>query len=61
MLVLGGLGPDEVRLNESKNRVIFIDNSGQEFFMLTRKVRGMLEDCRRRLLSLWLGDIISLH
>jgi len=53
LLVLGGLGNEEFRMSESGNRVIFRDNSGQEFSMLTRQIRGLLEDWPKKKAALW--------
>jgi hypothetical protein len=53
LLILGGLGSEEFRLSESGNRVIFRDCSGQEFSILTKQVRGMLEDWPKKKAAVW--------
>jgi hypothetical protein len=53
LLVLGGLGNEELRLSESGNRVIFRDCSGQEFSMLTRQIRGMMENWPKKKAAVW--------
>ena len=56
LLVLGGLGNEEFRLSEAGNRVIFRDNSGQEFHMLTKQIRGMLEDWPKKKAAVWVVE-----
>ena len=56
LLVLGGSGYGKFRLSESGNRVIFRNNSGQEFSMLTRQVRGMLDDWPKKKAAVWVVE-----
>ena len=53
LLVLAGLESGKLRLSESGNRVIFTDDPGQEYSMLTRHVRGMMEDWPKKKAAVW--------
>ena len=43
-LLFAGLAPDGLQLSDSGNRVTITGPSGEEYVVLTRQVRGMIEN-----------------
>ncbi len=53
LLLLGGIAPDGLALSESENRVILTGASGEEYVVLTRQVRGMIQDWPKKKAALF--------
>ena len=43
-LLSAGLPPEGLRISESGNRIVITGPSGEEYTVLTRQVRGMMEE-----------------
>lgn len=53
LLLFGGIAPDSLALSESGNRVILTGASGEEYVVLTRQVRGMIQDWPKKMAALF--------
>lgn len=59
LLLLGGTAPDGLCMSASGNRVILTGPGGQEYVVLTRQVRGMMQDWPRKKAALFVVHMCS--
>ncbi|OQA54412.1 MAG: hypothetical protein BWY45_02594 [Euryarchaeota archaeon ADurb.Bin294] len=52
-LPFGGIAPDGLTLSESGDRIILTGQTGEEYVVLTRQVRGMILDWPRKKAALF--------